>query len=413
MSSSYTHLSMKNSKLIKVVTNPSKCKDCGFCTIVNVCNSDIGCIGCLSCYWACPYSAKEIIKDNTPRKFIRVKINGSWYEVPERITIKKALELLGFKVGIFPGEGVIQAPCSIGGCYTCLVEMNNELVRACITPVKDGAVINTNVKNKEPLRIVHGPQPHMVGGKATPWYEKGKRYVEVAIWLAGCNLRCLQCQNYSVTYDNSSTPMRPREAASLVTYYRRLYDVNGLAVSGGEPTINRRWLVEYFKELKKLNPDKEARLHLDSNGTILTPDYIDELVEAGCNNIGVEPKGARIETFIKITGITDYELAKRYLETSWSAIKYIVDNYKDKVYLGIGVPYNRDFMSFDEVSEIGDKVASIDNEIQVCVLDYFPAFKRRDLKRPSVREMLKVKRILNNCGLKYVIVQTKIGHIGP
>jgi len=404
---------MRRSSLVKVVTNPDKCKDCGFCTTVNVCNSNLGCVGCLSCYWACPYSAKDIIEDSATRRFIKVNVNGKWYEVPERVTIKKALELLGFEIGIFPGEGLIQTPCSVGGCYACLVEMNGELVRACVTPIEENAVIKTEVKGREPLRIVHGPQPHSVGGKATPWYEKGKRYVEVAIWVAGCNLRCPQCQNYSVTYDNSSPPMSPKEAASIMTYYRKFYGVNGLAISGGEPTINRRWLIEYFKELKKLNPDKDARLHLDSNGTVLTPDYIDELVESGCNNIGVEPKGARVETFVKITGIIDRELAKRYLETSWSAIKYIINSYKDKVYLGVGIPYNKAFMTFDEVSEIGDKIASIDDEVQVCVLDYFPTFRRRDLKRPSVREMLKVKRILNGCGLKYVIVQTKIGHIGP
>ncbi|RLE79095.1 MAG: radical SAM protein, partial [Thermoprotei archaeon] len=51
--------------------------------------------------------------------------------------------------------------------------------------------------------------------------------------------------------------------------------------------------------------------------------------------------------------------------------------------------------------------------IQVCVLDYFPVFRRRDLKRLSVREMLKVKRLLNSSSLKYIIVQTSIGHIGP
>jgi len=76
-----------------------------------------------------------------------------------------------------------------------------------------------------------------------------------------------------------------------------------MAISGGEPTLNKRWLIEYFRELKKLNSDKEARLHLDSNGALLTPEYIDELAEAGVNNIGVEPKGLRLETFMDISGI--------------------------------------------------------------------------------------------------------------
>ncbi len=70
-------------------------------------------------------------------------------------------------------------------------------------------------------------------------------------------------------------------------------------------------------------------------------------------------------------------------------------------------------MSLEEVREIGDRIASIDPSIQVCVLDYFPVFRRRDIKRPSPIQMFRVKRILNEVGLKYVIVQTSIRHVGP
>ncbi|MEM2578189.1 MAG: radical SAM protein [Candidatus Bathyarchaeia archaeon] len=352
--------------------------------------------------------------DESPRKMINVIVDGVPYYVPERITIKEALRLCGYEVGIYPDEGIIQAPCSSGGCWSCAVIANGEVVRACLTGVKDGMKISTDTRHIMPLRIIHGPEPHTVGGKATPWFEeKGRRYIEVAIWTAGCNLRCRSCQNYSVTYDNSSKPISPIEAAREITYYRRIYGVKGMAISGGEPTLNRRWLIEYFRELRRLNPDKGARLHLDSNGTLLTPAYIDELVEAGANNIGVEPKGIRVETFMNITGITDRSLAERYLKTSWEAVKYLVDNYRDKVYIGVGIPYNSAFMSLEELAEIGDKINSIDPEVQVCVLDYFPTFRRREIKRPRYKEMLKVREILNGRGLKYVIVQTIYGHVGP
>lgn len=295
-----------------------------------------------------------------------------------------------------------------------MVIVNGEPVRSCITEVKDEMRIETDVESTEPLRIIHGPQLHSVGGKATPWTEgKNIKYIEVAIWAAGCNLRCRSCQNYNVTYDNSSEALTPREAARLMTYYRRKYGVKGMAISGGEPTLNKRWLIEYFRELRRLNPDEKARLHLDSNGTLLTSEYIDELVEAGANNIGVEPKGLHLETFMDISGIKDRELAERYLKTSWEAAKYLIDNYKDKVYIGIGIPYNSEFMSFKELAEIGEKISSMDPDIQVCVLDYFPTFRRRKMRRPSYQEMLKVKKILNDAGLNCVLVQTVLGHIGP
>jgi pyruvate formate lyase activating enzyme len=145
----------------------------------------------------------------------------------------------------------------------------------------------------------------------------------------------------------------------------------------------------------------------------LTKDYVDELVEAGCNNIGIEPKAIRLETYMMITGIRDEELARMYLENSWDILKYIISSYSDRVYVGAGFAYNPEWMSLEEVAEIGDRIASIDPGLQVTVLDYFPAFRRRDLRRPTVSMMLDVKKVLEERGLKTVIVQTSMGHFGP
>ena len=395
-------------RVIKV--DKESCRECGFCISVNRCMNQDQCVGCFSCYWACPYNARKMRIIDVEEKYVKIRVEGVTYSVIYPSTVKEVLERLGVVFGK-PGSRNLSSPCNIGGCWACSVIINGRLERTCITAVKEGMEIEICTEKTEPLRIVHGPQPHRVGGKGTPWWEVGVGYIEAAIWVAGCNLRCPQCQNYHVTYDNSSEPMTPREAARIVTLCSKKYDTRGVAVSGGEPTLNRRWLIEFFKEARRLNPDK--RLHLDSNGTILTEDYVDELVEAGCNNIGVEPKASRLETYMKITGIIDRELARSYLENSWNIIKYILDNYHGEVYLGVGFAYNREWMTLEEIEEIGDRVASIDRDLQVTVLDYFPSFRRRDLKRPTVEEMLNVKKKLEDRGLRSVIVQTSIGHFGP
>jgi len=94
-------------------------------------------------------------------------------------------------------------------------------------------------------------------------------------------------------------------------------------------------------------------------------------------------------------------------------VKYIVDKYWGKVFIGVVIPYNKAFMSLDELYQIGLKLANIEPTIQVCVLDYRPEFRAQYLKRPSYEEMLKVKRILEDAGLKTVICQTVRGHILP
>ena len=215
-------------------------------------------------------------------------------------------------------------------------------------------------------------------------------------------------------YDGTSQPMTPQEAALVVTRARRRYGVDRMAISGGEATLNRPWLVGYFQTLKALNPDPQARLHLDSNGTLLTPDYVDELVlEAGVTDIGIEPKAVQVVTFQRITGIADAALAERYLETAWQAVEYVATTYAERVFLGVGMPYNRELVGLDEVEAFGRRLSGIDPEVQLCVLDYFPTFRRRALRRPRPSEMLNVKRILEGTGLRTVVVQTAIGHLGP
>jgi len=59
------------------------------------------------------------------------------------------------------------------------------------------------------------------------------------------------------------------------------------------------------------------------------------------------------------------------------------------------------------------ELAGIDPQIQLCVLDDFPTSRRQDLRRPHPAEMLEVKRILEGEGLRTVVVQTAVGHVGP
>ncbi|MDI6806764.1 MAG: radical SAM protein, partial [Candidatus Aenigmarchaeota archaeon] len=214
-------------------------------------------------------------------------------------------------------------------------------------------------------------------------------------------------------YRGEGNSLTPKKAAEIMTRTRKEYGVNRMAISGGESTLNRPWLVQYIKELKSLNPDKNARFHVDTNGSLLTKDYIDELVEAGMTDVGIDLKSLNTETFMHITGLRDEKLVEKYKNTAWNATKYIIDNYKDKVFLGIGIPYNKDLTSIKEIRQMGMEIVKIDPEVQVCVLDYFPQFRRRDISRPSYWEMVEVQRVLKETGLKTVTCQTERGHIGP
>lgn len=386
-----------------------RCQQCGFCRDFVCRNQE--CVGCGACMLACPNEAVEMVEGESG-KGITIRIEGQTFPLPDRITIRQALELLGYSITKYPKEGSLFAPCEVGGCWSCALKVDGELKPSCVTPIKEGMEIEFPA-DYTPRRLVHGFMGHMVGGVGTPWELKHVHgYIEVACFACGCNFRCPQCQNWTTTYRGKGLPLTPEEAAGMMTATRRRYGVNRMAISGGESTLNRPWLIQYLRELRRLNPDENARFHVDTNGSILTRDYIDELVEAGMTDIGIDLKSLSIETFTRITGLENRELAEKYKETAWDAVKHIHQHHKE-IFLGIGIPYNKELISIEEIQQMGSKILDIDPGIQVCVLDYRPEFRRRDLLRPGHQDMEQVYITLKEAGLRTVICQTAYGHIGP
>ncbi len=394
----------------------NKCIHCNFCETAFNCAGK--CTGCGACVEGCPHSARALEENFEQRPGIKIDVDGECFELPESITILKALEILGYEFASSPEGGKLFAPCRTGGCWSCAVLVDGNLKPSCITAIEDGMEIITErsqIDGKIPLRLVSGFQGHSVGGVGTPYSLKSNlgRAIEVACFAHGCILRCPTCQNWEVTYSSRYDPLTPVQAAKAMTQSRRDYLVDRIAISGGECTLNRRWLVEYIKELKLLNRDGRARVHVDTNAVVLTADYLDDLVEAGMTDIGIDVKGLDLETFTGITAIRDKRLAKKLLQTEWEALNYMLDNYREEVFTGIGIPYNSAFITLDEIFKIGSKIASSDPEVQVVVLDYRPEFRRMDIKKPSYFEMLNVKKTLEGTGLRFVICQTEYGHVGP
>lgn len=340
---------------------------------------------------------------------VSIEVDGQSMEVQEGTSIKQVLEALGFQITMFPSDPGLFMPCQTGGCWSCALDIDGELRPACVSAAQHGMRIKTDTSSLTPRRLVGGFMGHRAGGVGTPWWLKGD-YIEVACFTAGCNFSCPQCQNWRFTYLGASDPLTPKEAAKLMTATGRQYGVDRMAISGGECTLNRHWLVQYLRLLRELNPG--SHLHVDTNGSILTEDYLYELAEAGMTDIGIDLKALRVSTFQEITGLVDEALARRYMETAWQAVEYLQENHP-QVFLGIGIPYNKDLTSLEEIGEMGRRIAEIGPWIQVCALDYRPEFKRPDLTRPSFWEMLQVYGVLRDSGLESVICQTERGKIGP
>lgn len=402
----------------QVHTDSQRCLDCHFCrNAFPYCPTEEHCAGCGACVAACPGEARYLVPRKLSNDSVKIWINGEPFETLASSTVLQALLHAGFHVNSFPGDGDICAPCRTGGCWSCAVQINGKLQPSCVTPLQPNMRIETDIAQEPVLRVISGFQGHSVGGVGTPYNLKAKglrgHYIEVAGFTHGCVLRCPTCQNWHTTYSSRGQPLSPRKAAKLLTRARRTYGVDRIAISGGESTLNRPWLIQLVAELRRLNPDPDARIHIDTNAVMLTPDYLDELVARGMTDIGPDTKGLELETFSCITGITNPELAEKLHRTEWGAIKHLVTQYFDEIFIGIGIPYNFELISLEEIQRIGETLASWEPDVQVCVLDYRPEFRASQLIRPTFDEMVNVKRILEQAGLTAVICQTTRGHIGP
>ncbi|WP_249870328.1 pyruvate formate-lyase-activating protein [Oceanobacillus saliphilus] len=80
----------------------------------------------------------------------------------------------------------------------------------------------------------------------------GLRYI---IFMQGCPLRCQFCHNPDTWKMGDGEEMTVQELVDDIKDYLPFFQASGggVTVSGGEPLLHVKFLVELFKELKKLN----------------------------------------------------------------------------------------------------------------------------------------------------------------
>ena len=89
------------------------------------------------------------------------------------------------------------------------------------------------------------------------------------VFVPGCNLDCYYCQNRGLLAGGSATPLDPEDV--LATLERRRGFLDGVVVSGGEPTL-QPGLERFIVDLRELG----YPVKLDTNGT--RPAVLAELV---------------------------------------------------------------------------------------------------------------------------------------
>lgn len=360
------------------------------------------CIGCGACVLACPFQARKLVEKSRARE-VSIGIDGRSFRVPERITAREALVLTGHQNAILPGESGLSTACGIGSCWSCVVQIDGVVKPACTVGVGEGMAITTELpQDYMPRRGV----VFLSGRASIP-------QIEAVCFTVGCNFLCPQCHNWFITWNGKAEALTPKDAALRATWGRERIGVNRTLITGGECTLNRPWLVQYLRELRRISSVPGTRFIVDTNGSLLTHDYIDEIVEAGATDISIDLKGLKTDTFMRVTGLQDTVLAEKYNETAWEAVRYLTHSCTGRVTLSISIPYNREFILPNELNQMGMQLFKIDPSIDVGVVAYKGAFRKKNMLPPRFNEMKKAYGILQGVGLKNASAQTVDGFIQP
>lgn len=99
--------------------------------------------------------------------------------------------------------------------------------------------------------------------------------VAAVIWTAGCNLRCPFCYNPELVLPEQVRRLKLLDPEGVLRELaERAGFIEGLAVTGGEPTLQGD-LGEFLREVKGLG----LGVKLDTNGT--RPEVLESLISAG------------------------------------------------------------------------------------------------------------------------------------
>ena len=100
--------------------------------------------------------------------------------------------------------------------------------------------------------------------------------IRFLLFMQGCNLKCKYCHNRDTWDINNGQYKSLDEIYNKIIRYKSYICKNGgVTVTGGEPLLQSKFLIELFKKLKKQN----IHTCIDTSGMVSITDEIKELID--------------------------------------------------------------------------------------------------------------------------------------
>lgn len=126
-------------------------------------------------------------------------------------------------------------------------------------------------------------------------------HLGATLFVGGCNFRCPFCQNAGLVLSPQTEPYIEEE--EVLSYLKKRSGIlEGVCITGGEPTLYQNELPGFISRIKELG----YLVKLDTNGT--NPDLIKSLRESGLiDYVAMDIKSSRAN-YGKVAGVKDMDI---------------------------------------------------------------------------------------------------------
>jgi len=193
------------------------------------------------------------------------------------------------------------------------------------------------------------PSTEMVYGyRHVPFITLSELKPRVWITLSDCNFKCRGC--FSFAREPIGEPMSVEQLINLVKKSSMGYygdtPLEEAVITGGEPTLNRHYLVDLVSQLKEFI----GGVVLDTNGYLLDDAYLTELIDAGLTEVMFDLK------------VWDEKLHEWYTGYSNKRILANIRNAYGKIKLVVNTVYIPGIVDESEIESIAKFLSEIDKK---------------------------------------------------
>ncbi|MEN3046587.1 MAG: radical SAM protein [Candidatus Hydrothermales bacterium] len=298
-----------------------------------------------------------------------------------------------------------------------------------------------------------------VACKVTLKWENGKPYRLIksiqlsrpedylSIYQSGCNFSCLKCHSFEFTKYKNGKWMSPDDVVEVVKDYVKIVNVyepkeratafhsddlckncgmcvlsgkrssicpgklekeqvllspqgfgparNIVAFTGGDLACNPDWYLQTAEKIKDLNLN--LWVLFETNGYGLTPKNLDLFKEYGIDAFWLDIKAFSSEIHKKLTGCENdliLRLPEEILRRGFT--------------LEVLTLYIPGWVETDEIKKVAEHLVKVEPNIPFTILAFFGAYKLKNLRSPTLDEMLEAYKVVKEVGLKNV----RLGNIG-